>query len=223
MVHTPSQIHASLQIAAEPPVSDIPLINQPSNASPQDPSSHPMTTRSKNHISKPKSFTDGTVRYPLPCALLVDGVDVNISAEPTCYTSAMKDPKWRAAMNLEFDALLKNQTWELVPSHLAQNIVGCKWVFQIRRPIDGSVDWYKACLVAKGFHQVPGVDYGETFSPMIKPTTVCTILSLVVSKGWVLRQFDVQNAFLHGNLYEDVYMSQPPGFLILNSLTMSAN
>ena len=152
------------------------------------------------------------MRYPLPRALLVDGIDVNISAEPTCYTLAMKDPKWRVAMNLEFDALLKNQTWELVPSHVGRNIVGCKLVFQIKRLVDGSVEWYKARLVVKGFHQVPGVDYGETLSLVIKPTTVRTILSLAVSKGWVLHQFDVQNAFLHGNLYEDVYMSQPLGF-----------
>ena len=66
------------------------------------------------------------MRYPLPHALLANGVDVNVLAKPTCYTSAMKDPKWRATMNLEFDALLKNQTWELVPSHLARNIVGYK-------------------------------------------------------------------------------------------------
>ena len=211
-VHALSQIHASSQIAAEPPVSDIPLISPPSTTSTQDQSSHPMTTRSRNHISKPKSFTDGTMKYPLPHALLADGIDVNISAEPTCYTSAMKDPKWRAIMNLEFDALLKNQTWELVPSHLAWNIVGCKWVFRIKRLADGSVERYKARLVAKGFHQVPGVDYGETFNPVIKPTTVRIVLSLAVSKGWVLRQFDVQNAFLHGNLYEDVYMSQPLRF-----------
>nr|POE92970.1 hypothetical protein CFP56_48116 [Quercus suber] len=82
-VHAPSQTHTSSQIAAEPPVLDIPLINQPLNASTQDPSFHPMTTRSRNHISKPKSFTDGTVRYPLPRALLADGVDVNTLAEPT--------------------------------------------------------------------------------------------------------------------------------------------
>ena len=99
-----------------------------------------MTTRSRNHISKPKSFTDGTVRYPLPRALLADGIDVNISAEPTYYTSTMKDPKWHAAMNLEFDALLKNKTWELVPSHLSRNIVGYKWVFRIKRHADGSVE-----------------------------------------------------------------------------------
>ena len=83
-------------------------LNQPSTSPHPDLSSHPMTTRSKNHISKPKSFTDGTMRYPLPhaLALLADDVDVSLSAGPTCYTSAMKDPKWRVAMNLEFDALL---------------------------------------------------------------------------------------------------------------------
>ena len=66
------------------------------------------------------------MRYPLPHALLVDDVDVAFSAEPTCYTSAMKDPKWRVAMNLEFDALLKNQAWDLVPPYLARNIIGYK-------------------------------------------------------------------------------------------------
>lgn len=93
----------------------------------------------------------------------------------------MKDPHWHAAMNLEFDALLNNQTWVLVPPHLARNIIGCKWVFWIKRHVDGSIEHYKALLVAKGFHQVPGVDFGETFNPVIKPTTVHTVLSLVVS------------------------------------------
>ena len=85
-------------------------------------------------------------------------------------------------------------------------------MFRIKRHVDGLIERYKVHLAAKGFHQVPSVDYGETFSPMIIPTMVHTVLSLVVSKGWVLRQFDVQNAFLHGHLYEDVYMSQPTGF-----------
>ena len=66
--------------------------------------------------------------------------------------------------------------------------------------------------MVKGFHQVPGVDFGEMFNPVIKPTMVCTVLSFDVSRGWVIRQFGVQNAFLHGHLFEDVYMSQPPGF-----------
>ena len=85
-------------------------------------------------------------------------------------------------------------------------------MFRIKRLADVSFERYKARLIAKGFHQVTGVDYGETFSPVIKPTKVRIVLSLVVSKGWVLHQFDVQNSFLHGHLCKDVYMSQPPGF-----------
>lgn len=116
-------------------------------------------------------------------------------------------------MSAEFDALLRNGTWELVPSHPTQNLVGCKWIFRTKYLPDGSVDRYKARLVAKGFHQRPGVDYSETFSPVIKPTTVRLVLSLAISNGWSLRQLDVNNAFLQGTLSEDVFMSQPPGFI----------
>jgi hypothetical protein len=115
-------------------------------------------------------------------------------------------------MNLEFDALLKNHTWTLVPSSSAQNLIGCKWVFRIKRHADGSIERFKARLVAKGFHQQPGIDYGETYSPVIKPTTVRAILSIAISAGWSIRQIDIQNAFLHGQLSEDVFMAQPPGY-----------
>ncbi len=112
-------------------------------------------------------------------------------------------------MNIEFDVLLKNHTWKLVPSH---NLIGCKWVFRIKRKANGSIERHKACLVAKGFHQQPDLDYDETYSPVIKPTTVRTVLSLAISSGWSLRQIDIQNAFLHGTLTEQVFMSQPPGY-----------
>ena len=111
---------------------------------------HPMATWSKNNITKPKTFTNGTIHYPIPHALLIDGV---CSSEPTCYSSAVKDPKWREAMNLEFDALLKNRTWTLVPSWVARSVIGCKWVFWINRRAEGSIERYKACLITKGFHQ----------------------------------------------------------------------
>uniref|UniRef100_A0A2N9GWF8 Reverse transcriptase Ty1/copia-type domain-containing protein n=1 Tax=Fagus sylvatica TaxID=28930 RepID=A0A2N9GWF8_FAGSY len=142
---------------------------------------HPMTTRSKNQIIQPKVHTDGTVRYPVSKALLAVAEVSSVDTEPTCFTSAVKNPVWRAAMNLEFDALLKNQTWQLVPPHSSHNLIGCKWVFRTKRKADGSVERHKARLVAKGFHQQPGVDFDETYNPVIKPTTVRTVLSIAIS------------------------------------------
>lgn len=115
-------------------------------------------------------------------------------------------------MSQEFNALTHNNTWELVPRN-NQNLIGCKWVFRIKRKSDGSVDRFKAWLVAKGFHQRPGLDYSETFAPVTKSITVRIILSLALSQGWLLRQLDVNNAFLNGTLQENVYMVQPPGFV----------
>uniref|UniRef100_A0A2N9GAK2 Reverse transcriptase Ty1/copia-type domain-containing protein n=1 Tax=Fagus sylvatica TaxID=28930 RepID=A0A2N9GAK2_FAGSY len=143
---------------------------------PPPPPTHPMKTRSHHQISKPKHYTDGTIRYPIPKALLAEVTHESELPEPTCYTSASKSPHWRRAMNIEFDALLKNHTWQLVPSSPSQNIIGCKWVFRIKRHADGSIERFKARLVAKGFHQQPGIDYGETYSPVIKPYHVSLLM-----------------------------------------------
>ena len=86
-------------------------------------------------------------------------------------------------MSEEYDALVWNGTWELVPSDPTQNLAGCKWIFRIKRLPDGSVDRNKACLVTKGFHQRPGVDYHDVFSPVVKPTTICLVLNLTVNHG----------------------------------------
>jgi hypothetical protein len=87
-------------------------------------------------------------------------------------------------MKAEFNALLQNQTWTLVPKQNATNLVGCKWVFKVKRKEDGSIESHKARLVAKGFHQQAGLDYGETFSPVIKPTSIRTLLSMAYSHSW---------------------------------------
>jgi hypothetical protein len=84
-------------------------------------------------------------------------------------------------MNTEFNALMHNGTWSLIPCTSTMNLVGCKWVFKIKRKPDGNVDRYKARLVAKGFYQQPGIDYSETFSPIVKPITIRTVISIVVS------------------------------------------
>jgi len=107
-------------------------------------------------------------------------------------------------MSAEYNALVSNDTWELVCPTTATNIVGCKWIFRIKRNFNGSIDRYKARLVAKGFHQRPGVNYLETFSPVIKPTTIHLVLSLVVANRLSLRQLDINNAFLQGSLSETV-------------------
>jgi histone deacetylase 1/2 len=112
----------------------------------------------------------------------------------------------------EFAALTQTGTWTLVPRPPGVNIVGSKWIFKTKHRPDGSIDKHKARLVARGFTQQHGIDYGDTFSPVVKPATVRLVLSLAVSRGWSLRQVDVSNAFLHGFLTEDVYMQQPPGF-----------
>lgn len=176
-------------------------VSQPSVAAPV---SHPYGTRLKSNICKPKVRTDGTITYS---AVSVPDI------EPTSHIAAMKHPLWRQAMIDEFQALIKNKTWHLVSPRANLNIIDCKWVFRIKQKSDGSIDRYKARLVAKGFKQQHGIDYDDTFSPVVKPTIVRLLLSLAVSRNWTICQIDIQNAFLHGVLHEDVYMKQPPGFI----------
>jgi hypothetical protein len=128
------------------------------------------------------------------------------AAEPENVKAALQDDRWVSAMNTEYTALMNNRTWHLVPAPRGKNIIGSKWVYKVKRRADGTVDRYKARLVAKGYKQRYGLDYEDTFSPVVKTATVRLILSVAVSKGWSLRQLDVQNAFLHGVLEEEVYM-----------------
>lgn len=101
----------------------------------------------------------------------------------------------------------------MVPRGLARNVVGCKWDFRVKFKPDGEIDRFKARLVAKGFHQRPGLDFTETFSSVIKPVTIRVVLTIVISCNWPIRQIDVNNAFLHGELKEEVYMKQPPSYV----------
>ncbi|KAG7556724.1 Reverse transcriptase RNA-dependent DNA polymerase [Arabidopsis suecica] len=160
---------------------------------------HPMVTRGKNNIQKPNQ------KY-------VNNVTL-AEVEPTSHVQAMKDERWRDAMGTEFDSIIRNGTFTLVDPRHASNVVGNRWIFVIKRKPDGTVDRFKARLVAKGFHQRPDIDFQETFSPVIKHVTIRLVLGLAARKNWVLRQLDVNNAFLQGNLTEEVYMSQLPGFI----------
>lgn len=131
---------------------------------------------------------------------------------PRNLSEALKDKKWEDAMRVEMTALEKNKTWELVKLPRGKKLVGCRWVFTVKYKSDGSIERYKARLVAKGYTQTYGIDYLETFAPVAKMNTVRILLSLAASFGWNLQQFDVKNAFLHGDLDEEIYMEVPPGF-----------
>jgi hypothetical protein len=116
-------------------------------------------------------------------------------------------------MEEEYAALLANRTWDLVPCPPGTNVVTSKWLFHHKLTSDGSLDRYKARWVLWGFTQRPGVDYDETFNPVIKSATVRTVLSLAFFQDWAIHQLDVKNAFLHRTLTETVYCSQPTGFV----------
>ncbi|KAL5837665.1 hypothetical protein ACOSQ3_014834 [Xanthoceras sorbifolium] len=161
---------------------------------------HSMITRSKKGIFKPKVYQF------LVSAVTPTSVSTAASV-PSTITEALQQPIWQQAMQAEFVALHKNGTWSLVPFREGLNIVGYKWLFHTKFKADGSIDRYKARLVAKGFTQSPGLDYSETFSPVVKSSTIRIILTLVVTFKWDIQQVDVNNAFLNGELKEDVYMS----------------
>ncbi|VVA33685.1 PREDICTED: Retrovirus-related Pol poly from [Prunus dulcis] len=153
----------------------------------------------------------GSTNHLLPHALTANIASTH-TFEPTNYTQAAKYPQWQYVLQDEYDALIRNHTWSLIPATQSMNLVGCKRVFKIKWKADVSIERHKARLVAKEFNEKEGLDYDETFSPVVKPTTICTILSLALSHNWPLQQLDVRNAFLNGFLLEEVYMKQPPGF-----------
>nr|KYP51592.1 Copia protein [Cajanus cajan] len=118
---------------------------------------------------------------------------------------------WQEAMKSELDALEANNTWSITTLPPGKQAIGCRWVYQIKCKSDGSLERYKARLVAKGYTQLEGIDYHDTFSPTPKMVTVRCLLTLAVAQHWSLHQLDVHNAFLPGDLFEEIYMSLPPG------------
>ena len=139
---------------------------------------------------------------------------------PRSLTEALRTTeaeKWKEAAQAEYDALTRNETWTLESLPKGRKSVGGKWVFKVKRNADGSIDKYKARYVAKGFTQIEGLDYHETFAPTSKPETIRLILSLAAQEGATLWLMDVKSAFLQASVDEEIYVDQPPGFEELHS------
>ena len=135
-----------------------------------------------------------------------------IGRDPTSYAEAMRSENidtWTKVCQYEIDALSKNDTWDLVDLPPGCKAVKSKWVFKLKT--DGR---YCACLVAKGFTQIPGIDYDETFSPVAHFESLRLLLALAILEDWEIHQLDVKSAFLNGVLDKEIYMEQPQGFII---------
>ena len=184
------------------------------------------TLRRSTRVSKPPTYLQSykcntlSTRYPIANFVSSHKLSPSYShfcnsifalKEPQFYHQAVGDPNWEAAMVVELNALEQNHTWSIVSLPPNKKAIGCKWVFRIKYKVDGSIERYKARLVAKGYTQQQGLDYTKTFSLVAKMVTVKLFLALIVVHGWVLQQLDVNNAFLNGDLNDEVYMSLPPG------------
>jgi len=132
--------------------------------------------------------------------------------EPCSYSQAKDSPEWTAAMDKELEALEANGTWRLTVLPPTARALTSKWVYRVKFRPDGSIERYKARLVIRGFQQIKDKDYKHTFSPVAKLTTVRIFISLATAKGWPLHQLDINNAFLHGFIDEEVYMYPPEGY-----------
>ncbi len=194
------------------PLPPEPVVDQPVPQEPVEPPAPPEPVEPQNRRN-PVRDRARPVRYGFDEYVYVADP---AEAEPKNWQEAMKTmeaEKWHEAAQIEYDSLLKHDTWDLCVLPDDKNVVACRWVFRVKRDEHGAVERYKARLVAKGFSQKYGEDYLEIFAPVVRQDSIRALISVAVKRGLKLHQFDVETAFLNGNLSEEIYMRQPEGFI----------
>ena len=207
--HNPAIINSPPSYPTSPPT------NSPT-------STHPEPKRSSRSTAPPTWLTDyvcttsshwcNLIHYDaFPAQAQAFISQLSKLTEPVSYLEASQHQEWRDAMSKELNALESNKTCLVTTLPKGKKSIGCKWVFKVKLKKDGTLERYKARLVAKGYTQKYGLDYAETFSPVVKMATVRCILALASCFQWEIHQLDINNAFLHGTLDEEVYMNMPKG------------
>jgi hypothetical protein len=156
-----------------------------------------------------------------PPAIQVFSTDVqpqalSINDEPTSFHEAVRRPnaeKWIAAMNEEIDSVIRNKTWTLCNLPPGKNCISSKWVFKVKLDGNNNIERYKCQIVARGFSQVAGLDFDETFAPVVRIESVCCLLAYVAFSGLHLLYIDCKTAFLNGESDVELYIEQPEGFV----------
>ncbi|GKB65306.1 retrovirus-related pol polyprotein from transposon TNT 1-94 [Tanacetum coccineum] len=211
---------SSLTIHTEVPIPNTPL----HTASVQnDPAPPPQTRRSSRTHNPPSWLQDFVTSKHTSMANQVSVTHIPTQFQaflsalltqnaPNSFREAIVDPQWCQAMDDELRALELNRTWKITDLPLSKKPISCHWIYKIKLKADGSEDRKKARLAVDGNRQRKGVDYPETFAPVAKMVTVRSLLAVAATQGWDICQMDVSNAFLHGDLFKEVYMQLPLGY-----------
>ncbi|PWA94574.1 ribonuclease H-like domain, Reverse transcriptase, RNA-dependent DNA polymerase [Artemisia annua] len=186
----------------------------PVNLDDNDNDNHNNMYQIPDPTSDPDSpITPPTYNYDPNSEDEVEPTSSSLEEEPRNFKEASKDKKWIEAMEIELDSINKNNTWTLTTLPTNQKVIGLKWVYKTKRDAKGNIVKHKARLVAKGYVQEQGIDFDEVFAPVSRIETVRLILALAAYHGWQVHHLDVKSAFLHGELKEEVYVTQPEGFI----------
>jgi hypothetical protein len=167
----------------------------------QDGEKYGVPEGTMRHVKRPKPFSS---YMDLMCDLLEN--------KPTFFEEAIQKKEWADAMTKEYQSIIKNDVWEIVPRPNRKDVVSSRWLFKIKHATDGCIEKYKAIFVAHGFSQKEGIEYKETFVPVARYTSIRTIIALATKMKWKLHQMDVKTTFLNGVIEDEVYIEQPQGF-----------